>query len=82
MDQLTLIIVIGTMNLLCFYFGAKIGQKVISGKEVKIIENPIDAFKEHKEKEKQEEENKVLDVIQQNIDAYDGTPYGQKDIPR
>lgn len=82
MEQLILIIVIGTMNLLCFYFGAKVGQKVVNREEIKVLPNPIKAYQKHQEKKEQEKETEVMDTILHNIDAYDGTSIGQKDIPR
>ena len=35
METIILIISIGIMNILCFFIGAKIGQKVIKGEEIK-----------------------------------------------
>ena len=51
----------------------------------KINLNPIEAYKEHKEIEKQKEEydleQRQLAVMMDNINRYDGTPTGQIDIP-
>ena len=48
--------------------------------------NPIKAYQEHKKEEEQskEQELKDLQLIQslENIDNYNGTPIGQKNIPR
>lgn len=70
-------------TMLAFYFGFKIGQGKQETKEISI--NPIKTHKQkamqreiEKEQEKQQEK---FDVIRQNIDNYDGTPNGQKDIP-
>ncbi len=49
-----------------------------------LVKTPIDIFKERKEKKrikKQEEKEKT--ILQQNLDNienYNGTPYGQKDF--
>ena len=82
-ETLILIISIGIMNILCFFIGAKVGQKVIKGEELEIPKiEPIKAIREHNEKQEilklQEKER----IISENIDNYDGTSLGQKDIPR
>lgn len=82
---LILIGMIGLMNIVCFYIGAKIGQKVVN-KEPLIIKTPVEVVKEkietRAEKREQEKEQDVIDTIQHNIDIYDGTSIGQKEIPR
>lgn len=82
---LILIGMIGLMNIVCFYIGAKIGQKVVN-KEPLIIKTPVEVVKEkietRAEKREQEKEQDVIDTIQHNIDIYDGTSVGQKEIPR
>ena len=82
---LILIGMIGLMNIVCFYIGAKIGQKVVN-KEPLIIKTPMEAVKEKIEdranKREQEKQDELIDAIQHNIDIYDGTAMGQKDLPR
>lgn len=82
MREIILIVVVGIMNILCFYFGAKTGQKVINKEEVKILPDPVKAYQKHQAKKEQEKESEVMDTILHNIDAYDGTSIGQKEIPR
>lgn len=82
-ETLILIISIGIMNILCFFIGAKVGQKVIKGEELEMPKiEPIKAIREHNEKQEilklQEKER----IISENIDNYDGTSLGQQDIPR
>jgi len=75
-------ILISTINLLCFYFGLRIGQKVAKKEEIKIEGlNPvkvIDAISQSKEETKEQERRRI---IAENIDNYDGTGIGQQDIP-
>lgn len=84
-ETLMLIISIGFMNILCFFIGARVGQKVVNNKElnlpnpIKAIKEDIQAYEETKEAMKEQER---LDTIAYNIDAYDGTSIGQKEIPR
>ena len=83
METIILVISIGIMNILCFFIGAKVGQKVVKGEDIK-LPNPIKAIEETKEtwefKKEQEEENERLKIQLENIDNYNGTPLGQKDI--
>lgn len=82
---LVLIGMIGLMNIVCFYIGAKIGQKVVKNEPL-IIKTPMEAVKEKIEdrtyKREQEKQDELIDTIQHNIDIYDGTTIGQKDLPR
>lgn len=70
------------LNMFSFVMGAKIGQKTIKGETIETpkIPNPVKAIEEYKEskeyKEKQERFNNMMD----NINNYDGTGLGQKDI--
>ena len=80
--EVLLILVAGAVNVLCFFIGAKVGQTVAKGETIKTPEvNPIKAYKEHKVQEEAEKEAKRLEVIMQNIEAYDGTGKGQASVP-
>ena len=83
METIILVLSIGIMNILCFFIGAKVGQKVVKGEDIK-LPNPIKAIEETKDtwefKKEQEEENERLKIQLENIDNYNGTPLGQKDI--
>lgn len=82
METILLILVVGFICLLCFYTGAKVGQKVVRGETVEIgIKTPAEVYEEHKEKTEQKKEQEKLQIISDNIDNYDGTGLGQKDIP-
>jgi hypothetical protein len=76
-----LILTVGTLCIACFFIGAKVGQKVSRGETIE-APHPIKAIEEHKEKQKVQREQDRIDVIMQNIEAYDGTGYGQKDVPK
>ena len=51
----------------------------------KINLNPIKAYKEYKDTKKQEQEanleQRQIATMLENINIYDGTPIGQRDIP-
>lgn len=82
MNDIFLVLAVGMTNLLSFYLGAKLGRKE-DEEGIKLPNlNPIKKIEEYKEKKEERKERERLDVIRQNIDNYDGTAEGQKDIPR
>jgi hypothetical protein len=81
MEALT-IAVIAVSNILCFMVGAKVGQTVAMGKTVELPSiDPVKAVREHKAKMEAYREQDRQDTIVQNIENYDGTSKGQKDVP-
>lgn len=90
MSTLTLILAIililvvsGTLNVVCFFIGAKVGQTVASNKPIKAPEiNPVKIIEERRKEENLREEATRNEIILENIDHYDGTSIGQKDVPR
>lgn len=75
--------IFGVFLILSFIIGARVGQKIVKGEEVKItLPNPIQKINERREKKEVEREIEKLDIITENIDNYDGTGLGQKEIPR
>lgn len=77
-----LLLVMGATNILCFIVGARVGQKVTKGEEVELPSvNPMDAIREHQEKKEAQREQDRVDTILRNIEGYDGTSYGQEDVP-
>lgn len=82
MEVLTLA-VFGAVNIFCFMIGAKVGQKVTKGEEVSLpTVNPMVVIREHKARQKAEEELDKIDAIMRNIETYDGTSNGQRDVPK
>jgi hypothetical protein len=82
---LFIILAIGTLNIACFFVGARLGQKAYKGEEIKLPEaNPIKAVNERNERKAVEEAAKLkqikLETILKNIDRYDGTEQGQIDV--
>lgn len=80
--EVLLILAMGLVCMACFLMGAKVGQAVAKGEEVKLPINPLLAAKERQTKQEAEFEQSRLNTILQNIDRYDGTSDGQKDVPR
>lgn len=81
--EILLIAVVGTLNIACFFIGAKVGQMVRKGETIKAPTiNPVKLYNEHIDKKEAEAEKNRLDVIMRNIERYDGTGKGQEDVPR
>lgn len=82
--EILIILVVCFANILCFYIGARIGQKIIRDEDV-TLPNPVtevqEQMQEYREKRKAKEDQEQLDVILANIERYDGTAYGQQDVP-
>ena len=83
METLLIIAVVGTLNAVCFFIGAKIGQTVTKGETIEAPTfNPVEMVREHKDKREQRIEQERKKILLENIDIYNGTGIGQKDIPR
>ena len=72
----------GTLNVVCFFIGAKVGQTVVKDEPLKTPElNPVKIIEEHREQRALKEEQNRTNIILENIDNYTGDKYGQKDVP-
>ena len=80
MEALTLA-VMGVVNVLCFVVGARVGQKVSKDEEIKLPSlNPVEVVKGHREKSKAQAEQERIETIMQNIETYNGTSAGQREV--
>lgn len=79
-----LIAVAGTLNIVCFFVGAKIGQTVAKGKEIETVamKSPMEAIRQYKDSKEAKKELERIETIMSNIERYDGTANGQEDVPR
>ena len=76
-----LVLVIGIINAFIFKLGANIGQSVVKGEKVELPNlNPFEAYRKHEARKEAEMEQDKFDTILQNIERYDGTSRGQKDV--
>ena len=81
METILIILTVGTLNAVCFFIGAKVGQKVVKGETIEIPSlNPMKAYREAQDRKQAEREADKIGTILQNIEAYDGTSKGQKDV--
>lgn len=86
METLEIIILISIacfFNVVSFFIGAKVGQKVVRGETLETpLKSPLKFVSEAKEQFEYRKEQERLQTISDNIDNYDGTSIGQKDIPQ
>lgn len=81
--ELLLMAILSLSNIACFLIGAKVGQKVVKGEEVKLPTiNPMEAYREQQEQKEQKRVQEKVEAIMRNIDNYDGTANGQEEVPR
>lgn len=79
--NIIMIFCLGALNIVCFFIGAKIGQKVVKGEEIKAPEIAIPTpIQDYRKKKQAEAEQNKMDTIMQNVDNYDGTGNGQKEV--
>lgn len=79
---LLLFFIFGVSNIFCFIIGAKVGQTVSNGKDIELPNlNPVDMVRSHQERKAAKEEQSRLDTLMENINSYNGTSFGQKDLP-
>ena len=80
--EVFLVLVMSAANILCFVVGARVGQKVSAGETVELPKvDPLKAARDHRAFKAEEKERTKMEAVLQNIEAYNGTAVGQKDIP-
>lgn len=81
--EIFLVLIVGTLNIVCFFIGAKVGQKVDRGEPVEIPKlNPMKAIRDMRDRKETDREQKRIADVLHNIDVYDGTSAGQRDVSR
>lgn len=79
--EILLVLAVGTLNVVCFLFGAKVGMSVVKDKPIELPSlNPIKAYRERESNKQVEREQEKLATIFENIENYDGTGANQKDV--
>lgn len=82
MEVLT-ILAVAFVCIASFLVGAKVGQAASKGEKIEApTVNPLKAYREHEAKKVAKEEQDKIAVIMGNIESYNGTSDGQKDVPR
>lgn len=74
--------IFGLFILASYTLGLRNGQKLAKKEEITIPNiNPVTAINKQIEIKEEKKEQDLLDIMMANIDNYDGTGIGQKDIP-
>jgi hypothetical protein len=82
METIALLFLFGIFIILSYTLGLKNGQKLKNEEEIKIPEiNPVKIVRNEIETFEQKKKQDAYDTMMANIDNYDGTGLGQKDIP-
>lgn len=74
------VLAMGFVCMTCFFLGAKLGQTVTKGEDIK-LPSINQAVRDHKARKEADIELDRFNTIMQNIEKYNGTPYGQEDVP-
>ena len=81
MEAVIVLIMCTVLNALCFYIGAKVSQKALKGERIELPSvNPVKAYRQTQNKKQAESEAEKLEKLMHNIEVYDGTSMGQKDV--
>lgn len=72
----------GAVNIACFVFGAKVGQSVAHEEKIEMpqIKSPMQLIVEKRKKKAANKEERKIETLLQNIENYNGTAAGQKDL--
>lgn len=82
-DTILLLFVVGCFILVAYTLGLKNGQKLKNNEEIKLPEiNPVKVIKNEMENYEEKKKQEINEINMFNIDNYDGTSLGQRDIPR
>lgn len=79
MELFVIVLLLTVCNMLCLIIGVKVGIKASRGEEV-MLPNPVRAVREHKEQKEASRKDQAMEDMSYNIDIYDGTGLGQRDI--
>lgn len=74
-------ITVGILCIFSFTIGAIIGQKTVKKEDIR-LPNPVRMVREIEDSFEQRKERERNRIIAENIDNYDGTSIGQKDVPK
>ena len=81
--EFVLILVVGALNIACFFIGAKVGQMVQKGEKISMPSiDPMKPVRDHQARKEAETEQGRINAILRNIENYDGTGRGQEEVPR
>jgi len=81
-EAIILCTIVGVFIIVSYSLGLKNGQRLSKNEEVVVPNvNPIKAIADEKERYEERKKQEIQEINSYNIDHYDGTGLGQKDIP-
>lgn len=81
-EAIILCTIFGVFILVAYSLGLKNGQRLSKNEEVIVPNvNPVKVVTEEIEKHEEKKRQETYEIMMSNIDNYDGTGLGQKDIP-
>lgn len=81
-DTILLLFLFGIFIIIAYTLGLKNGQKLKNNEEIKMPEiNPVKIVRNEIESFEEKKRQDAFETMMSNIDNYDGTGLGQKDIP-
>lgn len=80
MENILLILIVGLLNLLSFYFGSKLStnKEEFTINPVKMHENYVEKKEKSVAKQEYNERQREMQINLENIGNFDGTGLGQK----
>lgn len=82
METIALLFLFGIFIIIAYTLGLKNGQKLKNNEEIKMPEiNPVKIVRNEIESFEEKKRQDAFETMMANIDNYDGTGLGQKDIP-
>ena len=82
METIALLFLFGIFIIIAYTLGLKNGQKLKNNEEIKMPEiNPVKIVRNEIESFEEKKRQDAFETMMSNIDNYDGTGLGQKDIP-
>ena len=83
MEVALILLAAGVLCIGSLAIGVNVGIRASKGEEIPLPTiNPMEAYRQHEAKREAQKEQDKMDTIMQNIESYDGTGNGQKDVPR
>ena len=81
-EAIILCTIVGVFIIVSYSLGLKNGQRLSKNEEEVVPKvNPIKAIADEKERNDERKKQEIQEINSYNIDHYDGTGLGQKDIP-
>lgn len=81
-ETIILCTIFGVFILISYTLGLRQGQKLKNNEEIKLpVLNPIKIVNNEIERFEEKKKQEAYEITISNIDTYDGTGLGQRDIP-